>query len=256
MSRYIKIQRRAKAPVAHPMGGTVTTDRPEVVEEWLADGYNYGFTGEYALFLDEDELEVTERLFESLSPLPRHVRTGSGKFHSLFAPELDFPVSKIWYETEEGAFHAAGDVKRKSTEYVVAPGSVHPNGERYEWLDEPEFLEPLPPDWRVYLLDLNVRRRLGSGSVLDATGTAVFELPTRILRGERHDRTFAFLRSLKLRGVDFKDARRAVLELHHPPAVPVFVEATEPIVPEPLSRDELEREIPRWWAQANTGVAR
>jgi predicted P-loop ATPase len=80
--------------------------------------------------------------------------------------------------------------------YVVAPPSVHPNGNRYYWEDDPE-------DFDLATADENVRRLLKACEKSGATSTARgdgFVIPATTTEGARDDVLFRLISSMQERG--------------------------------------------------------
>lgn len=74
-------------------------------------------------------------------PATWRARTGSHGLHLWFRLPEPGPVR---------AQLARGiDLKTHTTGYLVAPPSVHPNGERYRWLSAPAGIPALAPAWMV-----------------------------------------------------------------------------------------------------------
>lgn len=76
-----------------------------------------------------------------------HVRTGSGGYHIYMSKPADLKHCNQHVDYPGLEFKSKG-------QQVVAAGSVHPKAERlYEWVKEPEFLEPLP-EAHPWILDM------------------------------------------------------------------------------------------------------
>lgn len=138
----------------------LTSDAAEI-EAHLRHGANAGIVAgpspNYSglAFLDPDDMEAWKHLVSLLDEPGRPwVRTGSGKLHYyiLWEPELPAKIrfaGKIIGEIQRGPTEEG----KPSSQQVVAPPSVHPDGGAYQWLVDPltEPLRPLPEVWRRYL---------------------------------------------------------------------------------------------------------
>ncbi len=114
-----------------------------ILAQHLARGGNYGIAAGYgglAIFDSDEETRLQELgVFEMLPPTFR-VRTGRGGFHRYYyIPDLDSKI--ILYdntlkdsEKPEEALHL-GEIQWIGTQ-VVGPGSTHPNGNKYEVVDD------------------------------------------------------------------------------------------------------------------------
>ena len=114
-----------------------------ILDQHLARGGNYGIAAGYgglAIFDSDAEDRLQELgVFEKLPPTFR-VRTGSGGFHRYYyIPDLDGKI--VLYDKTlkdpkkpEEALHL-GEIQWIGTQ-VVGPGSTHPNGNKYEVVDD------------------------------------------------------------------------------------------------------------------------
>jgi hypothetical protein len=128
--RVFPLQPRGKKPATKNGFKDATTD-PARIREWWAwkSDYNIGLvTGEQpagwhltVIDLDPDKMDGAPPVL----PQTATVRTGSGGHHLYFRTHEAFrnSASKL----------ASGIDVRGDGGYVVAPPSVHPTGERYEW---------------------------------------------------------------------------------------------------------------------------
>ena len=114
-----------------------------ILGQHLARGGNYGIAAGYGGLapFDSDEEDRLQELgvFEKLPPTFR-VRTGSGGFHRYYyIPDLNGKI--VLYDKTlkdpkkpEEALHL-GEIQWIGTQ-VVGPGSTHPNGKKYEVVDD------------------------------------------------------------------------------------------------------------------------
>lgn len=116
--------------------------------------------------------------------LPETVRsiTGKGGAHLLF--RIDHP-EKNKVNLLEGV-----DI-RSDNGYIVAPPSIHPNGNRYEWEYDPE-------EYEIAQADETVLRLLSVGRKPE---TDKFTVPDRIPDGKRNDTIFKMACSLQAKGL-------------------------------------------------------
>jgi hypothetical protein len=188
--RFVLLKPKSKAPLT-PEGHHVYTDVAGA-REHLAAGGNLGLCGHNLTVLDWDDDAARVALFDALGPLPPTVLTGSGKYHSYVAGDPTLPgVIRMPDGTH------VGEIRRRPTEYVVCPPSVHPDtGRRYELLIEPE-LGPLPAPWVRYL------RAAASASrdACDGTGFVEPAATDRITAPGRHRLFFRWTRSWKAQGI-------------------------------------------------------
>ena len=109
----------------------------KLIQIHLADGNNYGVIMglDNLIAIDADNQKFAEEVWEKLPPT-FCVQTGrgqqkgaSGGYHSYyFCPDFN---EKVILETSAGVH--LGEVQGKGS-YVVGPGSIHPNGKKYEVL--------------------------------------------------------------------------------------------------------------------------
>lgn len=120
--RFIKVKAREKIPVEKSWPTkNYCFDDPELTA-WIDGGGNYGICGGFGglLAVDFDELTLYDRMKDKL-PKSLTILTGSGKYH-------------VYYFCDDATSKKAGggkiDVQGKG-KFVVAPGSTHPNGQKY-----------------------------------------------------------------------------------------------------------------------------
>lgn len=182
------------------------TDNPEQADVWWGQGdyegrgnpaYNVGIVcgqvsgGLVVLDIDEGG-EAAMRDWETAhSPLPETVTaiTGSGGRH------LFYRASREVRPSVNGELHV--DVRGDGS-YVVAPPSIHPNGESYEWGISPDDMEVADADDTVYAFIEHVRPSTMSG---EGGVKPLFELPGEIAR-DRNNTLFKYACSLREKGLD------------------------------------------------------
>lgn len=101
----------------------------------LENGGNYGVMGDgekKLLIIDFDNLKVQEEVCKKL-PKTFTVKTGSGKLHKYFTSDKTQSF-KIFDEEMNTLADVQGEGKQ-----VVAPESIHPNGNKYEVVDDSEI---------------------------------------------------------------------------------------------------------------------
>lgn len=154
--RVFPLRTRDKRPLPNfPWKDLASNDKTTVASWWDRNpNANIGLaTGGRFLVVDVDKPEawgdlLTAKKYE-LPPCPT-VRTGKG-MHLYFAMPAGFEIGN-----RAGLGGGVFDV-RGNGGYVVAPPSVHPDGQRYEWATDVDLAHiPLPPDW---LLDLLTARK-------------------------------------------------------------------------------------------------
>jgi len=125
-----------------------TTEREQILKWWAkCPSANIGIaTGESFFVLDIDPKNNGNLWLETVE-LPDTIQqqTGSGGTHYLFSGPPDIPNSA-------GKIAPGVDI-RGAGGYIVAPPSVHPNGNRYTWLDCEEIPTDPPALSPVWLLN-------------------------------------------------------------------------------------------------------
>lgn len=157
---------RSKKPLTHNGCKDATTD-PGQIEAWWSrwPDANIGIatgsksSGLVVIDLDVDEdkgingYEVLTAWQQEHGTLPETAMsiTGRGGYHYLYRDAAQWKNRAGLYE---------GVDIRGEGGYIVAPPSIHPNGRRYEWEQEPseygftsandtviQFLSPAPKEW-------------------------------------------------------------------------------------------------------------
>lgn len=219
-----------KSPDA-PNGHHVKTTDPDVVRRHVKSGGNPARTGRFQATMDWDVEEARLALFAKLGPLPLHVRTGSGKFHSYMEADPTLPGSIRGLDGD-----VIGQIRRTSNEYVLCPparvNSPTHTGP-YTWLiPPPHDLQPLPDIWREHLK--TTEAEYGASGV-----GGRFEIPEEILEGNRHREIFRWTRSWKASRLTLDDA------------IEILRLANNSIIHPPLDDEELVRHVTRSWHQAD-----
>lgn len=136
-----------------------------------------------------DTLKSWETVHGAL-PETAEAITGGGGRHLLF-------------RTDRTGIHPSTNAElgvdvRCDGSYIVAPPSVHPSGELYEWWAAPEDVGVATADGSVYDFLDHVQRNGGR----DETGpqSDYFVLPDKIRKGERNDVLFRLACSLRSKG--------------------------------------------------------
>lgn len=182
------------------------TDNPEQADVWWGQGeykgrgnpaYNVGIVcgqvsgGLVVLDIDEGGMEALRDWETAHAALPETVTalTGSGGRH------LFYRASREVRPSVNGELHV--DVRGDGS-YVVAPPSIHPNGESYEWGISPDDMEVADADDTVYAFIEHVRpsTMAGEGGV-----KPLFELPGEIAK-DRNNTLFKYACSLREKGLD------------------------------------------------------
>ncbi|MGP1348465.1 MAG: bifunctional DNA primase/polymerase [Stomatobaculum sp.] len=222
---------RDKRPATHNGFNDATTDTQQVRKWWEENpSYNIGIaTGGASknllvVDLDEDEakgchgIEICKEWFRQRGidpPMTAVVKTGRGGMHLYY-----YGV----YGCKTGVYKGV-DV-RGNGGYVVAPPSVHPNGNTYEWKNGIEH---------IVAIDQNVRAFIeGSKEVAGVQGnflSPAFHSPETIPAGERTNALVKLLCSQQAKGLSDAAIYAAVR-----------AENTAKCNP-PLTEEELRREV-------------
>jgi hypothetical protein len=114
--------------------------------KWLQSGCNYGVITGYngLVVLDIDRVDECKALGLIPADNTLLVRTGSGGLHFYFKTEQARPHKAIFYhptkKDEDGHPLHLGELQATG-QYVVGPGSVHPNGTPYQVINDIEVAE-------------------------------------------------------------------------------------------------------------------
>lgn len=173
-----------KHPAIKKWPERATTNEATIREWWAAmPHHNVGIaTGKESnlLVLDADGAQGLLEVEERGIPLAPSVRTGriDGGTHYYFQCPDDFDARNF-------AGKLPGLDARANGGYVIAPGSKHYLGSKYEWINSPEDYEPPPPP--KWLLDLLKEKAPKSND-------------GRLIQGNRNDTLFAMARSMRRNG--------------------------------------------------------
>ncbi len=109
--------------------------------------------------------------------------TGSGGRHYMYMTDRN--------SIHPSVNHELGVDVRCDGSYIVAPGSIHPNGEEYEWSVSPDDCEVAQADGNVYDF-LDFVQRNGGEAVESKKPNGKFRLPDKIKKGERDNTLFKY----------------------------------------------------------------
>ena len=185
------------------------TERPSEADlaRWKKqfNGYNWGIvTGAVSgvIVLDVDGEAGAASIAGKELPETWAVQTGKGYHYYFLHP--GFPV-------ENGVRILPGLDIRGDGGYVVAPGSMHVSGKRYEWvplLSPEDFPEPAPvPEWLLKIL----KNKQSSGEKKEKIN------PVNVLNGvpegKRDDTIFRFACQKRSQGLTYEETRTLILEV-------------------------------------------
>ena len=223
------IERDKRPATAHGLNDW--TDNPEDVREWWSKypNSNIGIVcgqpshGLLVIDIDIDEEKerdgyATLREWEHINgALPETAVsiTGKGGMHYLYRIDDSRPAIRPSANIELGI-----DI-RCDASYIVAPPSVHPNGNRYEWQDSPEDTPVADADGNVYALVDHVQRT-GEVNDLDMKkANGKFKLPKSIAEGKRDETLYKYGCHLRAIGRTAEEISNAIYganaKLCHPP---------------------------------------
>ena len=195
------------------------TDNPQDVIDWwtINPNDNIGIVcgqpshGLLVIDIDVDEEKerdgyATLREWEHMNgSLPETAVsiTGKGGMHYLY--RMDATRASI----RPSANIELGIDIRCDASYIVAPPSVHPNGNRYEWQDSPEDMPLADADGNVYAL-VDYIQRTGEVNDLDTKKpNGKFKLPDKITEGKRDETLYKYgchLRAIGRSNEEISDA--------------------------------------------------
>ncbi|MCD8396687.1 MAG: phage/plasmid primase, P4 family [Lachnospiraceae bacterium] len=212
---------RNKIPLKGSSGCKEATRNIEQIETWWDQNPNYNIgiaTGKASgglvvvdLDIDseknKDGVKRFQEWMEAKSmeiPKTVSVRTGKGGLHFYFRD------TSRKYKNATNLFKDGTGVDiRADGGYVVAPGSIHPNGNRYEWENMPLLtgIQPLP----VAIGDLLVNPPKGKTKAAENEGKGSFSMPPgNIPEGERTDKLLKALASMQSKGFSDEAIRAAI----------------------------------------------
>ena len=155
--------------------------------------------------------ESLEALVQEFGPLPETwlCLTGGGGLHYYFY--CDDPTVTIGSDLAPGLdFRGRGG-------YVVAPPSLHPSGNRYEWeasSDPADGAAPAAiPDWLLELI---------KGKAMTAKPT--YEVPEAVIEGGRNQEMFRMACSFRGKGLTVEEITAAVMKINETRCKPPLTE--------------------------------
>lgn len=150
------------------------------------------------IVLDVDGPEGRESIADKDLPPTTCAITGSGGYHYIFK----HPGGEV----RNFARRLPGLDLRGDGGYIVAPPSIHPNGNTYEWGLPPEMEQPrFPPAWLKDLM--GVRSSAGDSPRVDPA-----KMLAGIPEGSRDNELFKYAASLRARGMKREEAEILVLQ--------------------------------------------
>ena len=195
------VKARGKAPACAHGINEYSHEREAVEVEWrrhpdLNVGIACGAPSGGLLVLDFDvgedkdglaTLKEWEKLHGEL-PDTAVAITGTGGQHHL-------------YRTDRTGIHPSVNTElgvdiRSDGSYIVAPGSIHPNGEPYEWWASPDECGIADADANVYDFVDYVQRNGGTDEAAKKPN-GKFKLPEEIKRGRRDETLFKYASHLR-----------------------------------------------------------
>lgn len=205
---------RTKRPIT-PHGMNDWSDDPEQVRRWWMDrpdcniGLVCGTPSNGLLVLDFDVSDekdgmATLREWQKVHgelPETAEAITGSGGRHLLYRTDRT--------NIHPSVNHKLGVDVRCDGSYIVAPPSIHPNGEAYEWWASPEDVGIATADGAVYDFLDHIQRNGGQDELVKSPG-GKFSLPETIGKGERNDTLFKYASSLRSLGRSDEEIANAV----------------------------------------------
>lgn len=155
----IPVQPRAKAPL---VGATGRSNDPKVIDVWDSayPDANVGIVSDdiYTI-LETDDLDALELELDDAEgrEIPATRALGSGR------PGRRAFIFKRTAACGDACLEVPGVFEfRNRNQYVVGPGSIHPEGLVYKWLNDNAILEM--PDWLVLVLKKLDAKAKGKGS--------------------------------------------------------------------------------------------
>ena len=134
--RFILLKKKEKRPIEleWQTKNNYKFNDPKLIKH-INSGGNYGIIGggkNHLVIIDFDNKEVQEKVIQNL-PKTFTIKTGSGLLHKYFFSD-DSKSFKIFNEELETLADIQGEGKQ-----VVGGGSIHPNGKKYEIVDNTEI---------------------------------------------------------------------------------------------------------------------
>lgn len=130
--KLVLLEKSGKKPYQKDWNNRLITYNSEEFMFHITNGGNYGVMGgNHLVVVDFDNDKVQE---EALKKLPKTftVKTGSGKLHLYYRVEEENPKSFKGFDEELNTLFDVQGVGKQ----VVGPGSVHPNGNKYEVIED------------------------------------------------------------------------------------------------------------------------
>jgi len=127
--RFLRVSKKGKEPIdkGWKQPERLMSVNDSRLKEWLSQGGNYGVAaGRGLVILDADNEEIKQCFKCRLPPTFTVESPGSGGWHCYFLCDLEKAI-RLRDKDGENVGDVQGDGKM-----VVGPGSVHPNGGRYE----------------------------------------------------------------------------------------------------------------------------
>jgi len=188
------LQRKDKKPLPGSNGCTDATTNKEVIRRWWTEmpNANIGIatgaqSGIFVLDVDGDEGCASLRHLEvenGALPVTPVAKTGRGK-HILFR-------DNGLHRNSASVVGPKLDI-RANGGYIVVPPSIHPSGQRYEWVEEGTVAEA--PDWLLARMSEGRAKR-------NQTLTATNDIGDRIPEGSRNSALTSFTGLLRRKGIE------------------------------------------------------
>ena len=223
------LRARDKRPATENGCKAATTNKQQISDWWdKHPGSNIGIAtgsvsgGVLVIDLDVDEnkgvngYEVMKEWQQENGELPESWQsvTGRGGYHLFYR---DTAVRQNHVGLYDGV-----DIRGEGG-YIVAPPSIHPNGRKYEWEQEPGAYELAQVNDRIV--------KFLNGPVLEEGEKRSFKMSDIIPEGERVSTMVRLIGSLKAKGLDNDAIRAAVRAENEKKCIP------------PLTDQELEKEV-------------
>ena len=230
----IPLRRGQKEP-ATVHGINDWSDNPGQVDVWWGRDpwFNVGIvTGQPSGGVFAIDLDVHDEAHSGLDTL-RDWETVHGKLPETWEQVTGSGGRQLFYRASRRVRNSAngemGVDVRGDGGFVVAPPSIHPNGETYEWSASPDDCEIADANDLVWEFLDHVRPSSAAG---DGGAKPPFELPGEI-SANRNDTLFRYASSLREKGLDSASIRVLVLD------------ANERLCRPPLPVSEIDRTIMR-----------
>lgn len=219
---------RDKRPATENGCKAATTDQGQISEWWdrwpdanigIATGSASGGLVVIDLDIDEDKgkngYEVLKEWQREHGELPETVMsiTGRGGYHYLYRDSAQ-------WKNRTGLYDGV-DIRGEGG-YIVAPPSIHPNGRKYEWEQDPMI-------YTIASVDDNIVNFLTP--VPENRGRESYHVPEAIPEGERTNALVKLVCSQQAKGLSDEAIRAAVRAENETRCIP------------PLSDPELEKEV-------------